>query len=219
MLTWLKKKISRRVRTYDDNIRAAFGRWLQRPMFADPVSLSMLCDPAVHCRFFLLRDAQLGVCDALEDIMETLRDAEDAWFRLWNVPAIFSELGVKKLGWGGKVSEGLYSPPQIDPDCPREAHKRVSHQRYAAALGGAAEERDFGLPLLQFRRVVQHRVPSDCFACFLVVGEYVHVRAEPGVDLHDAAIPDLQQRRETRTKGTVVVSLMKVGGGRGGENT
>lgn len=34
--------------TYNNNISAAFGGWLQRPFFTEPVPLSMVSDPAFH---------------------------------------------------------------------------------------------------------------------------------------------------------------------------
>lgn len=71
----------------------------------------------------------------------------------------------------------------------------MSHQRYTAALGSAAEERDFCLSLLQLRRIVRHRIPGYRGAGLLIVAEDMHVRAETRVNLHYAAVTNLQQGR------------------------
>lgn len=104
---------------------------------------------------------------------------------------------------------GANSPPQIDLDRSRKAHKCVSHQRHAATLWCTTEECDFRFLLLQFRRIMRHSIPRHRLACLLIVLEHMHVGAEPGINLHDPAIPNLQQRRETRAERPAVVSLVK----------
>jgi hypothetical protein len=76
----------------------------------------------------------------------------------------------------------------------------MSHERNSAPLRGAAEESNLRATLLQTIRKPRHRFPRPISACGLIVFNGAHVGMKACVNLNQASISNLEQRRLARTE-------------------